>query len=40
MCGIACLIGWTGTENQISDIIKKFQSSLNHRGPDTKGHWV
>ena len=22
MCGIAGLIGWTGTENQISDIIK------------------
>ena len=40
MCGIAGLIGWTGTENQISDIIKKFQSSLHHRGPDNKGHWV
>ena len=40
MCGIAGLIGWTGTENQISDIIKKFQSSLHHRGPDNKGCWV
>mgnify|MGYP001495817358 CR=1 FL=1 len=40
MCGIAGLIGWTGTENQISDIIKKFQSSLHHRGPDNKGYWV
>ena len=40
MCGIAGLIGWTGTENQISGIIKKFQSSLHHRGPDNKGHWV
>ena len=27
-------------ENQISDIIKKFQSSLHHRGPDNKGYWV
>ena len=40
MCGIAGLIGWTGTENQTTDIIKRFQSSLHHRGPDNKGHWV
>ena len=39
MCGIAGLIGWSGTDNQIKDIKDKIQSSLRHRGPDSKGHW-
>ena len=40
MCGIAGLVGWSGAENQLLDIIKSFQSSLHHRGPNSKGHWI
>ncbi len=39
MCGIAGLIGFEGSENQISNIIGGMQFSLRHRGPDTKGSW-
>ena len=39
MCGIAGLIGWSGTENQIKSIKDNIQTSLRHRGPDSKGHW-
>ena len=40
MCGIAGLIGWSGTKNQTSEIIKKIQKSLHHRGPDNRGSWI
>ena len=39
MCGIAGLIGWSGTDNELSDLRNKFQSSLYHRGPDSRGCW-
>ncbi len=39
MCGIAGIVGLEGTENEISNIIRGMQSSLYHRGPDSKGSW-
>ncbi len=39
MCGIAGLIGWSGTDYELKDMEIKIKSSLKHRGPDSKGHW-
>ena len=40
MCGIAGLIGFEESEDTVLDIIKNIQSSLYHRGPDSKGSWI
>ena len=40
MCGIAGLIGWSGTDHQQSQIIENMQSSLQHRGPNSRGAWI
>ncbi len=40
MCGIAGIIGWIGTDEQISYISKKMRNSLHHRGPDGDGEWI
>ena len=40
MCGIAGLIGWSGTDYQQSQIIENMQASLQHRGPDSRGAWI
>ena len=39
MCGIAGLIGWEGRDDQVKKLINNMQSSLYHRGPDSKGIW-
>ena len=39
MCGIAGLIGWEGRDDQVEKLINNMQSSLYHRGPDSKGSW-
>ena len=38
MCGIAGLIGWSGTDNEIKDIKDKIQL-LSRIEVDSKGHW-
>lgn len=40
MCGIAGLIGWSGTNNQLLQLIENMQASLKHRGPDSRGSWI
>ncbi len=40
MCGIAGLIGWSGTDNHTLKITKSIQSSLRPRGPDSNGSWI
>ena len=39
MCGIAGLIGWSGSANEIAYLKKNIKSSLKHRGPDSSGYY-
>ena len=42
MCGISGIVDFKKVlkENQIKDILNKFNKTLYHRGPDSKDTWI
>ncbi len=40
MCGIAGIIGWSGSPGELDGSIRAMWTALHHRGPDDEGLWI
>ena len=40
MCGIAGIMGWSGSKRDLERRILAMRKALRHRGPDDEGIWM
>jgi asparagine synthase (glutamine-hydrolysing) len=40
MCGIAGIVGWTATADDMTATLRRMCAAIRHRGPDDEGHFV